>query len=218
MASYLVHEGFKHHPFSGIRSPIRLHEGCQSGTHPHSALDKWAGGTHVGREARGSAARLAPYPQALRCRSTRGRYCRAARRWTKAWQKNSGSDKIPYFLSLRRRRTDSINLFLSETLFVFLWVIKCDMYSFKAFSNGDKRWKNSRPVDWFETKHGAELAGEKPTSRPINPASPGPQPITGLYLGLGGDNVPTRRSRTSSANKRGKRENRGRGEEEKYET
>lgn len=40
VASHLVHEGLKHDPFSGIWSPVRLHEGFQSGTHPHSASDK----------------------------------------------------------------------------------------------------------------------------------------------------------------------------------
>lgn len=39
VASHLVHEGLKHDPFPGVRSPIRLHEGFQSGTHPHSASD-----------------------------------------------------------------------------------------------------------------------------------------------------------------------------------
>lgn len=39
VSSHLVHEGFKHHPFPGIWSPVRLHEGFQSGTHPHSASD-----------------------------------------------------------------------------------------------------------------------------------------------------------------------------------
>lgn len=40
VASYLVHEGLKHYPFPGVRSPVRLHEGFQSGTHSHSASDK----------------------------------------------------------------------------------------------------------------------------------------------------------------------------------
>lgn len=39
VASHLVHEGLKHYPFPGIRSPVRLHEGFQGGTHPHSASD-----------------------------------------------------------------------------------------------------------------------------------------------------------------------------------
>lgn len=39
VASHLVHEGLKHDPFPGVRSPVRLHEGFQSGTHPHSASD-----------------------------------------------------------------------------------------------------------------------------------------------------------------------------------
>lgn len=79
VASHLVHEGLKHHPFSGIRSPVRLHEGFQSGTHPHSASDNWAGGTHVAREARSSAFRLAPYRRALFCWLARGRYWSPAR-------------------------------------------------------------------------------------------------------------------------------------------
>lgn len=40
VAPHLVHEGLKHDPFAaGVRSPVRLHEGFQSGTHPHSASD-----------------------------------------------------------------------------------------------------------------------------------------------------------------------------------
>lgn len=40
VAADLVHEGLKHDPFAaGVRSPVRLHEGFQSGTHPHSASD-----------------------------------------------------------------------------------------------------------------------------------------------------------------------------------
>lgn len=144
---------------------------------------------------------------ALRCRSTRRRYCRTARRWTKAWQKNGGSDKIPYFLSLPCRRTDSINLLLSETLYVFLCVIKYYMYSFKAFLNVDKLCPNRYSVDRFLSKLTirAELPAEKTAPEPINPASPDPQPIRGLYLCLGGDNVPTRGSRTSSKQKRKER-------------
>lgn len=38
VAAHLVHEGLKHDPFAaGVRSPVRLHEGFQRGTHPHSA-------------------------------------------------------------------------------------------------------------------------------------------------------------------------------------
>lgn len=139
-------------PFPGYGVPSACMRAARAGLilTPH-LINELGGPTSVGRqEARPPC--WSRYPQALRCRSTRGRCCRAARRWTKAWQKNSGSDKIPYFLSLPRSRTDSINLFLSETLFVFLWVIKCDMYSFKAFSNGDKRWKNGCAVDWLLAK------------------------------------------------------------------
>lgn len=100
VAPHLVHEGLKHHPFSGVWSPVCLHEGFQSRTHSHSASDSRADGTHAAGGARKSTgARLAPYP----CAFFLGPHGGAAeakrlKEKTKGWTGRAGvEEQIRYF-------------------------------------------------------------------------------------------------------------------------